>query len=246
MPHVGFFCAQQRGHCCLVSMLAGGWVHQHVLGSSSSTASFISPTVGSMMAMMRKPVRSQAASDAVGAARRAGHGLCMSHRDLAASRQCPDIPTETLSLSEDFVVINKVSPSLLFAKLAWCDRVQRWFVSQFLINFLRVSRVKISDGLLLRWSLREDGAGHRCRGSFQLQALNSSTTGSPLSKRTSVYSLRLWFFRAIKTRGRWEAAWHIGLGNNDHAPALQLRYILTPKSRRYRLLQPRDDGPKQG
>eukprot|EP00903_Cladosiphon_okamuranus_P021476 g19743.t1 len=60
-----------------------------------------------MMAMMRRPVRSQAASDALGAARRAGHGLAMSQRDLAASRQCLDIPTETLSLSQDFVVINK-------------------------------------------------------------------------------------------------------------------------------------------
>lgn len=91
-------------------LASGGWIHQHLLGSA--TASFISPNVGSMMAMMRKPVRSQAASDALGAARRAGaHGLAMSQRDLAASRQCLDIPTETLSLNQDFVVINKVSNS---------------------------------------------------------------------------------------------------------------------------------------
>lgn len=87
-------------------MLPSGWIHQHV--GCSATASFVSPTVSSMMAMMRKPVRSQAASDALGAARRAGHGLAMSQRDLAASRQCLDIPTETLSLNQDFVVINKV------------------------------------------------------------------------------------------------------------------------------------------
>lgn len=105
-------------------MLASGWIHPHLLGST--TASFVSPTlaVGSMMAaMMRKPVRSQAASDAVGVARRAGHGLSMSQRDVAASRQCLDIPTETLSLNQDFVVINKVSDPPLFATLsAWYNR----------------------------------------------------------------------------------------------------------------------------
>lgn len=100
-------------------MLASGWIHQQLVGSA--TASFISPTVGSMMAaMMRKPVRSQAASDALGAARRAGHGLAMSQRDLAASRQCFDIPTETLSLNQDFVVINKVSKTSLAALWSSC------------------------------------------------------------------------------------------------------------------------------
>lgn len=82
-------------------MLTGGWAAPPPCSCSISYA------LGSMMSMLTnpvRPIRTQAAANA----RRMGQ-LAMTQRDVAASRQCGDIPTETLSLSKDFVVINKVS-----------------------------------------------------------------------------------------------------------------------------------------
>lgn len=89
MPATGFLGQQQH----------------HVCGNNANAVAFVSP--GFMMAslMRRSPIRCQALADTVMAQR----GLSMTSRELAASRQCGDIPTETLSLDDDFVVINKVS-----------------------------------------------------------------------------------------------------------------------------------------
>lgn len=99
------------------------WAHQHhqqLLLCGSTTAAAAATTTGTccsnlfMMAMMRRPpVRCQALADSMLASARAGKGLAMTQRDLGASRQCGDIPTETLSLDSDFVVINKVRMNML-------------------------------------------------------------------------------------------------------------------------------------
>lgn len=77
--------------------------------NTNAIAFFVPPTRGSMMALMRRPpVRCQALADSILASR----GLAtMTQRGIAATRQCGDIPTETLFLDDDFVVINKVSSS---------------------------------------------------------------------------------------------------------------------------------------
>lgn len=111
-------------------MLTTGWswAHQHhqqqlLLCGGTTTAAAATTTGCSnflMMAMMRRPpVRCQALADSMLASARAGKGLAMSQRDLGASRQCGDIPTETLSLDPDFVVINKV-------RIKW-DVRECWF-----------------------------------------------------------------------------------------------------------------------
>ncbi|CAM9194541.1 unnamed protein product [Ectocarpus sp. 12 AP-2014] len=88
MPATGLGQQQQQHHFC---------------GNNANAVALVSP--GSMMAslMRRSPIRCQALADTVMAQR----GLSMTSRELAASRQCGDIPTETLSLDDDFVVINK-------------------------------------------------------------------------------------------------------------------------------------------
>lgn len=120
-PTTCFCVVLYRRSCSGTSMLNIGWGYQQQLlcgGTATSggacSTSFISssftPSVNSMMAMMRRPpVRCQALADSMLASARAGMGLAMTQRDLGASRQCGDIPTETLSLDDDYVVINKVS-----------------------------------------------------------------------------------------------------------------------------------------
>ncbi|CAM9695901.1 unnamed protein product [Pylaiella littoralis] len=88
-------------------MLTTGWAYQQQVLCGGTTTWLISSS-NFMMAMMRRPpVRCQALADSMLSSTGARKGLAITQRCLGASRQCGDIPTETLSLDDDFVIINK-------------------------------------------------------------------------------------------------------------------------------------------